>query len=115
MAIALVLLIDMGTDYGEQGPGIVPPMFDGRASVTMAIIYIIALVVYPFLSGWTSWIAATVAIAAASYTVSGVVAGIAMLGLLGGMIGVAYMGPALMLVVFSLSEAVIEIRARRGA
>ena len=113
--IALVLLVDIGTDYGGSGPGSFPPMFDGRAPIVMTVIYIMALVTSPFLPGWTAWTAAAIAIAAAFYTVNGVVAATGMLGIMGGMIGMLYLAPALMLLVFSGAEAVTEISARRKA
>lgn len=115
IAIALLLLVDVGTDYGDQGPGSVQAMFDSTLAITVAIIYIMALVLYPFLPRWSASITSVVAVSAAVYTVGGVFTSTAFLGIIAGMIGVLYLAPAGLLVVWSIAEIVTEISARRRA
>lgn len=112
MFIALLLVIDLSTTYGE-GPGeAMVPMFEGAAQIAAVVVYILALLMYPFLPDMPSWIVSVIAFAAASFTAGGIAVSLVILPLLSGFVAVLYIAPAGLILMLSAIDLYSEIRER---
>lgn len=113
--IALMLLIDFSTTYGEEPGEAAVPMFEGSLQVTAAIVYLLALLIYPFLEDWPAWIVTLVACLAALFTVSGIAGWLVVFPMLSGIFAVIYLAPAVLNLALSGVEISVELRANRQA
>lgn len=111
--IALVLLIDVSTAYGE-GPGeAMVTMFPETSQIVAVAIYILTLLAYPLLPSRPSWIISVVAFAAAGFTAGGIAVSLVILPILSGLLAVLYLSPAGFILFLSAIELFSEVVARK--
>lgn len=113
--IALVLLIDVSTTYGDEPGEAMVAMFPGTTQIVAAVVYILALLVYPFLPNRPFWIVSIIAFAAASFSAGGIAVSMVIMPWLSAVFAVLYLSPAGLILLLSVIQIFSEIRARGQA
>lgn len=110
---ALLLFMDLSTTYGEGVGEATTAMFPDTPQVYAVIVYILMLLVYPFLSERAGLVASLVAFGAAGYTAAGVAGWLVVFPLVSGIMAVFYIMPACLVLMLSILEISAELRANK--